>query len=87
LAFTLKANGFQNTYMATLFEGFGVKSLFGGGKFVYNIYGNPNSSNRCLPCPLKDSLSKVFSIQRPLLEAPLKAYNKSHSRDPKWVNK
>jgi hypothetical protein len=29
--------------MATLFGSFGAKSLSGGGKLVYNIYGNPNS--------------------------------------------
>jgi hypothetical protein len=49
-AFTLKAKGqwpmdkgLQNTYMATLFEKFGAKSLSGGGKLVHNIYENPNS--------------------------------------------
>jgi hypothetical protein len=34
---------FKMAFMATLFESFGTKSLFGGGKFVYNINGNPNS--------------------------------------------
>jgi hypothetical protein len=29
--------------MTTLFGSFGAKSLFGGGKLVHNIYGNPNS--------------------------------------------
>jgi hypothetical protein len=35
-------NGLQNNYMATFFGSFGTKSLSGGGKFVHNIYGNPN---------------------------------------------
>jgi hypothetical protein len=35
--------GLQNVYMAALFGSFGAKSLFGGGKLVCNIYGNPNS--------------------------------------------
>jgi hypothetical protein len=29
--------------MAALFGNFGTKSLFGGGKFIHSIYGNPNS--------------------------------------------
>jgi hypothetical protein len=36
-------NGLQITYMAALFGSFGAKSLYGGGKLVSNIYGNPNS--------------------------------------------
>jgi hypothetical protein len=36
-------NGLQNAYMTTLFGSFGAKSLYNGGKLVYNIYGNPNS--------------------------------------------
>jgi hypothetical protein len=40
LAFTLEANGLQNTCMA---RSIGTKSLYGGGKFVYNMNGNPNS--------------------------------------------
>jgi hypothetical protein len=35
--------GLQNAYKAALFGSFVVKSLSGGGKLVYNIYGNPNS--------------------------------------------
>jgi hypothetical protein len=48
-AFTLEANALQNIYMAIILVSFGAKSLFGGGKFVYNIYGNPN-------CPQVDKL-------------------------------
>jgi hypothetical protein len=33
---------FKMAFMATLFESFGTKSLFGEGKLVNNIYGNPN---------------------------------------------
>jgi hypothetical protein len=36
-------NGLQNAYVATLFGSFGANNLFGGGMFVCNIYGNPNS--------------------------------------------
>jgi hypothetical protein len=35
-------NNLQNAYMAILFENFGVETLSDGGKFVRNIYGNPN---------------------------------------------
>jgi hypothetical protein len=42
LAFILEANGLQNAYMAVFFGSFAAKSLFGGGKLVYSIYGNPN---------------------------------------------
>jgi hypothetical protein len=59
-AFTLEANGLQNAYMAALFGSFGVKSLSTVGKFVHNIYGNPNS-------PQADKLSflnlyKVYNL-------------------------
>jgi hypothetical protein len=36
-------NALQNVYMAALFVSFGPKSLSGGGKFISNVYGNPNS--------------------------------------------
>jgi hypothetical protein len=44
LASTLEINSLQNAYMASFFGSFGDKSLSGGGKFVRNIYGNPNSA-------------------------------------------
>jgi hypothetical protein len=47
-AFALKANKQQspNAYMAVLFGSFDAKNLFGEGKFVHNINGNPNSLER-----------------------------------------
>ena len=41
-AFTLKANGLQNAYIASLFVSFGAKNLSDGGQFVLDINGNPN---------------------------------------------
>jgi hypothetical protein len=41
-AFTLEANGLQNSYMTTLFGNFSAKSLFNGENFVPNINRNPN---------------------------------------------
>jgi hypothetical protein len=38
-----KDDTFQNAYMAILLVTFSTKSLFGGGKFVPDIYKNPNS--------------------------------------------
>jgi hypothetical protein len=38
-----KDNALQNAYMTTHFVSFGTKSLSSGGKFVHNIYVNPNS--------------------------------------------
>jgi hypothetical protein len=40
----VKGQTFQNAYMATLFVGYDTKCLFGGGKLVHNINGNPNST-------------------------------------------
>jgi hypothetical protein len=36
-------NSLEDVNMATLLGRFGTKNLFSGGKFVPNIYGNPNS--------------------------------------------
>jgi hypothetical protein len=37
-----KENSLQNAYMAAFFVSFSAKSLFNGGTFICNIYGNPN---------------------------------------------
>ena len=48
LAFALEANNqrimpSKNNYITSIFMNFGAKSLFGWGKFVHDIYENPNS--------------------------------------------
>jgi hypothetical protein len=38
-----KDKALQNAYIEGLFVNFCTKNLASGGKFVCNIYGNPNS--------------------------------------------
>jgi hypothetical protein len=51
----------QNAYIAAFFVGLGAKSLFGGGKFVHNIYEIPNS-----PRADKQFFIKIFKIWQEL---------------------